>query len=145
MITHIFEKYQCEKCKTWYEKIEAAIQCESEPIKHDHGIQLGDEVQITRGEGSGSIGIVEKIIVFNMEWGHYAWKRYWHTVGLDVKIIGGYGNRLLTFDDYNQPIQAIAESLNFKVHPSHLVSRASAESSSDRPGCFYIPLRCSRG
>ncbi len=91
--------YQCETCGTSYSSEELAKKCESRPITQDRGVQNGDKVRIIRGDGQG-LATVEGRHVYSREWGHYAWERYWHTVGLTAKCDEGYGHRQLTFDDY---------------------------------------------
>lgn len=93
-------KYECEICGETYSKPEDALSCEGKPISGDKGVKIGDTVLVTGGEGAGQKGIVEKTWIFDKYWGHYAWERYWHTVGLTVKMIESYGNRQLTFDQY---------------------------------------------
>ncbi len=66
-------------------------------------MKVGDTVIITQGDGEGSKAIVESIHIYDKEWGHYAWDRYWHTVGLTAKVVDGWGHRSLTFDSYKLP------------------------------------------
>lgn len=94
------EFWQCETCGEEYSSVKEAKSCESRPVSMDKGVKVGDEVMITRGDGAGQRGKVEKISIVDKYWGHYAYERYWHTIALDVKVIGGWGNRFLTFDDY---------------------------------------------
>lgn len=93
-------KYQCEKCEVIYDNSKEAKSCENKPITQDRKVKKGDIVLITSGEGKGKKGKVENTFIYDKFWGHYAWKRYWHTVGLDVKVLNSYGNRQLTFDHY---------------------------------------------
>lgn len=94
------EFWQCEKCGKEYNSVKEAKSCESKKITMDSGVKVGDIVLITTGESAGQKGKVEKVFIYDKYWGHYAYERYWHTVGLDVKCIESWGNRQLTFDDY---------------------------------------------
>lgn len=96
-------KYQCETCKTEYASEGDALRCESRPIMHDRGVKIGDEVLITGGDGKGMRCKVESVFILSRDWGHYAWERYWHTVGVSGPVIGSYGHRMLPFDSY-EPI-----------------------------------------
>ncbi len=93
------KEYQCETCGSKYRTEGAARLCESKPLTQDRGVQKGDKVRIIRGDGQG-LATVEGRHVYDLEWGHYAWERYWHTVGLTAKCDEGFGHRQLTFDDY---------------------------------------------
>lgn len=55
------------------------------------------------GDGKGQMAKVTKIFVYSMDWGHYAWKRYWHTVGITADLVESWGSRQLTFDSYEVP------------------------------------------
>lgn len=101
MKTIQIQKYQCDICGALYETAQAAKKCESKPVSEDKGVKVGDMVLITKGEGQGSEATVESRFVFSMEWGHYAWERYWHTVGLTAKVSNSWGHRQLTFDSYD--------------------------------------------
>jgi len=93
-------RYQCEICYQLYDSKEDALECESKPISQDKGAKLGDEIVITKGDGAGQRGIVTSRFIYDKHWGPYAWKRYWHTIGLCADIIDSWGSRQLTFDDY---------------------------------------------
>jgi hypothetical protein len=69
-------------------------------VSQDKGVKVGDVVLVTKGDGAGSKATVESRFIFDMEWGHYAWERYWHTVGLTAKLNDSWGTRQLTFDSY---------------------------------------------
>lgn len=94
-------KYRCETCGAVYESAAEAKSCEAKQVTQDKGVKIGDTVRIVRGEGQGLAKVTAKI-VYSKEWGHYAWKRYWHTVGLTADCLGdgAWGSRQLTFDDY---------------------------------------------
>lgn len=92
--------YQCEICKKIYRTEKDAKECESRPVSRDRGVKVGDTVLITGGDGSGKVANVIEVSVFSRGWGHYAWGRYWHTVGLTADVVGGYASRVLTFDQY---------------------------------------------
>lgn len=101
MKTIIIQKFQCELCGTLYDDREIALKCESRPVTHDE-CGIGDVVMITQGDGKGLTLRVEEKTVASMEYGHYAWDRYWHTELVsgkielpDRRIIG---ERVLNFD-----------------------------------------------
>lgn len=108
MIEKNITKYVCEICGAEYSSSNVAISCESKPISKDKGVNIGDKVLIIKGDGFGKKGLVKNVNVFSKEWGHYNWERYWHTIGLLVDVVGSFGSRLLTFDDY----EAINEKTN---------------------------------
>lgn len=93
-------RYKCKTCGHVYDSEEAADRCESRPVREDRGVKVGDTVLITAGDGEGMKAKVESIYIVDMEWGHYAWERYWHTVALTAKVIDSWGHRTLTFDSY---------------------------------------------
>jgi hypothetical protein len=93
-------EYQCEICKHVYDTQDKALKCESRPVSQDRGVKIGDRVLITGGDGKGHLCEVSEIGIHDMEWGHYAADRYWHTVCVGGKVIGSWGHRALTFDDY---------------------------------------------
>ncbi len=99
MKTSTVQRYTCETCGTTYDTEDAARLCESRPVSQDKGAKVGDSIRIIRGEGQG-LAKVENRFIYDRAWGHYAWERYWHTVGLQAKCANGYGHRQLTFDDY---------------------------------------------
>lgn len=105
MKTIKLERYECEICKQSYDTIEAARECESKPVTQDKGVKVGDEVLITGGDGRGLRCKVESIGVHDKDWGHYAAKRYWHTVFLVGKVVDSWGHRQLSYDQY-EPIKA---------------------------------------
>lgn len=90
----------CEICKQSYTNAEAALRCEARPVTQNKNAKIGDQVMITQGDGKGTMATVESVIIFDKDWGHYAWERYWHTVGLTAKLNNGTGSRLLTYTDY---------------------------------------------
>ena len=92
--------YKCSICDAVYGTEREALNCEKRPRSKDKGVKIGDIILITGGDGTGQKAKVTSIFVYDKSWGHYAWERYWHTVGLSADIIGGYGSRQLTFDDY---------------------------------------------
>ena len=100
METVNIQKFKCSICGELYDNPEEARSCEDKPVSQDKGVKIGDTVLITGGDGTGKNAIVEKIWIIDKCWGHYAWKRYWHTVCLGAEIIDGFGNRVLTFDNY---------------------------------------------
>jgi hypothetical protein len=95
-------KYKCETCGAVYESVLDAKSCEKKQVTHDKGVKIGDTIRIVRGDGQGLAKVTGRF-VYNKEWGHYAWKRYWHTVGLAADCLGegAWGSRQLTFDDYD--------------------------------------------
>jgi len=93
-------KFKCSICEELYNSETEAKECESKPVSWDKGAKIGDIVKIIKGDGAGSQGRVTARFIYDRSWGHYAWKRYWHTVGIKADIIGGWGTRQLTFDDY---------------------------------------------
>ncbi len=92
--------YECEICGAEYATKAGAKECESKPKSQDKGVKLGDIVLITDGQSVGKKAVVTKIWVYDKDWGHYAWERYWHTVGLCADIIGSSASRQLTWDGY---------------------------------------------
>jgi hypothetical protein len=94
--------YKCEICGHTYSNEKDALDCESQPISQDKGVKVGDKVLITNGDGKGELGTVETVYIIDKEWGHYAWKRYWHTVALTASLDKSYGHRMLTFDSYER-------------------------------------------
>lgn len=99
-------RFQCEVCKHVYETAEAAAKCESRPVSQDRGVKVGDRVMITAGDGVGHWCEIDAVYVLDREWGHYAWERYWHTVAVNGKVIGSWGSRMLTFDNYRTASEA---------------------------------------
>jgi hypothetical protein len=97
MKTLTIQKYACGICGHAYDSKESALKCESRPVTHDD-VQIGDEVEIATGEGQGQRLKVEEKWIVSMEWGHYAWERYWHTVSCSGPVLGSWGHRQLTFD-----------------------------------------------
>jgi hypothetical protein len=93
-------EYQCDVCKHVYSTEKEALKCESKPVTQDRGVKIGDRVRITSGDGTGLECEVSEIFIISKDWGHYAWERYWHTVGVSGKVIGSWGSRMLTFDSY---------------------------------------------
>jgi len=104
MKTTQIKRYQCEICGHSYDTVKAAKRCESKPVTEDKGVKVGDVVLITEGEGRGMKAEVKSRQIVDMEWGHYAWERYWHTVSITAKLLDSWGDRLLTFDSY-QPVR----------------------------------------
>ena len=98
--TKINISYKCEICETSYVSESAALECESKKVTYDKGVKIGDIVRIIGGEGSGELAKVVNVYVIDMHWGHYAWKRYWHTVALEGECLNRSGTRILTFDHY---------------------------------------------
>jgi len=91
--------YQCSICEEEYGTEKEALDCESKPVTEDKGAKIGSRVKILSGQGEGQLATVDKILIFDKYWGHYAWERYWHTIGVTAKL-DSFGHRLLTFDDY---------------------------------------------
>ena len=90
-------KYKCDICGHLYGTAGAATRCESEPIKGDKGVKVGDYVTVTRGEGVGEIAKVTNVFVFSADWGP---RQYHHSIGINADLISSYGSRQLTFDSY---------------------------------------------
>ena len=91
--------YVCEKCNKSYGTEDEAKDCESKEITQDKGAKIGDRVRVLTGEGGGEKGTIESISIQDKYWGHYAWERYWHTIGVNAKL-DSYGSRFLTYDAY---------------------------------------------
>jgi hypothetical protein len=100
MRERIVKQFECSICGNVYGNADSAIGCEERGITHNRNVKEGDTVRILNGQDSGSLATVTKVFIYDKYWGHYAWERYWHTVGLVAKIKGGYASRQLTFDDY---------------------------------------------
>lgn len=99
VVTKTTTRYKCGLCgELWGTEADAAT-CESRPVSKDKGVNVGDFIRITTGEGQGP-ATVTQVYVIKKTWGHYAWKRYWHTIGLVADCESG-GTRPLTFDDYD--------------------------------------------
>lgn len=94
------KRYRCQTCGTIYESEKTANDCESRPVLQDKGVTIGDLVRVTGGDGAGGEAIVKSRFIINRDYGHHAWQRYWHTVGLTAKLVSGLGHRQLTFDNY---------------------------------------------
>ncbi len=94
------KRYKCQTCGHDYGSAEAAVKCEKKPVSQDKGVKIGDIVIVTKGEGQSQKAKVDSRFVFSMEWGHYAWEQYWHTVGLTAQLCDDTGSRQLTFDSY---------------------------------------------
>lgn len=95
----IITEYECEICGAIYSTKKEALKCESKPVTYDRGVKIGDTVRIIRGDGQG-LAKVENIWIIDKDWGHYVADRYHHTVAMSVKCLDSWGNRTLTFDDY---------------------------------------------
>lgn len=91
--------YVCEICDGSYGTAEKALRCESRAVSGDKGAKVGDTVLITQGEGAGKRAKVSSVHIVDMEWGHYRWDQYRHTIILTADITG-WGSRALTFDAY---------------------------------------------
>lgn len=100
MTPHHITRYRCDVCSATYETEREARQCEAQPVTQDKGVKVGDTVLILTGDGKGSKGVVRSVAPITKDWGHYHWRRYWHTVGIVADIVGSWGSRFLTFDDY---------------------------------------------
>ena len=99
MIINTKYTYTCEICGRAWGNESIALKCESRPVTQDKGVKVGDEVKILRGDGIGEIAIVTSVGIYDMEWGHYAWEHYWHTVFVVADLPSG-GTRQLSFDCY---------------------------------------------
>lgn len=91
--------YKCSTCGHQYSTEEEALSCESKAVSQDKGVRVGDKIKITAGQGTGELATVKSILTFDKYWGHYAWERYWHTIGLTANL-DSWGSRLLTYDSY---------------------------------------------
>lgn len=98
----IIETFKCEICNTTYSSEEQALECESRPVTQDKSVKVGDIIKITKGDGAGEKAKVEDIFIYSKDWGHYLYETYWHTVGISAKLIDSWGNRQLTFSDYEK-------------------------------------------
>ena len=92
--------YKCEICGYASTNKDDVKSCESKSISQDKGVKIGDTVLITNGDSTGKKAKVTAVFIYNKHWGHYAWKTYWHTVGLQADVIDHWGTRQLTFNDY---------------------------------------------
>lgn len=101
MKTNQVQTYTCEICNKTYNTAEGALKCESKPVTKDKGVEVGDRVLVTNGEGRGHYAVVTHVGVHDKEWGHYHWERYWHTVFVSADLVGSYGSRTLSFDSYD--------------------------------------------
>jgi len=91
--------YQCEVCNEQYNTSGEAIKCEKRPVTKDKGVKVGDRVKVTIGEGTGESALVTQINILSKDYGHYLWRKYWHTVALIVDFDNG-GTRNILFDTY---------------------------------------------
>ncbi len=91
--------YACDICGEQFSAEVDALECEARPISQSKGVKVGDIVKITKGEGQGR-GEVTKVFIIKKSWGEWSWKIYWHTEAITAKCLDSYGERLLTFDDY---------------------------------------------
>jgi hypothetical protein len=96
------QRFRCDICKTLYNTKTEALSCESQPISHDMGIEISDVVLVVTGDRMGEKARVISTWIIDKYWGHYAWERYWHTVGLSVEYIDGHAVRMLTYDDFER-------------------------------------------
>lgn len=96
---HIKTEYECTVCNARYSTFDSAKRCEDRPVAHDKGVQVGDLVRITHGEGRGSLAKVERVFTISSEWGP---ERYWHTIALTAQVIDSWAHRMLTFDHYEK-------------------------------------------
>lgn len=87
----------CEICGEEFDRESSCAECESRPLIKDFGVKIGDVVKITAGEGEGKLAKVKRILTHPLRWGGH---KYWHTVSLDADVIGSWGTRLLTWDNY---------------------------------------------
>lgn len=95
--------YCCDICHAEYATPRDAFECEERPVTHTV-VGVGDRVSILHGEGAGSTATVKNTWPAQKEWGHYAWKRYWHTMLVDAELDPPDSgvHRILTFDDYRK-------------------------------------------
>ena len=91
--------FKCKICGQTFSTEKDQLECESKPITYDNA-DIGDEVKILIGQCSGQYIKVEEKWVVTKDWGHYDWKRYWHTIAISGKVIDDWGSRQLTFDAY---------------------------------------------
>ncbi len=92
--------YGCEICGEEFKTEAEALECEKQPVTQSKGVKVGEIINIITGQGIGR-GEVTTVYIIQKSWGHYAWKRYWHTEAITAKCLNSYGERVLTFDDYN--------------------------------------------
>lgn len=72
--------FQCEICKQEYETRKQAEECEERGVTNDSGVKVGDTVVVVGcGDGVGQKAKITSKIIADKYWGHYAWKKYWHT------------------------------------------------------------------
>lgn len=89
--------YICDICDQQYDNEQDALKCESTPLKDDKGVEIGDVVLITGGEGKGHHAKVSRLIALKPTWYN---ERYHHSIALTAEVIDSWGSRLLTFNDY---------------------------------------------
>lgn len=89
----------CKVCKAWYEDWGNAVACATKKVTHDKGVLVGDEVKITNGplkETIAKVINIQLVYMYN--------EKYWHTVGVYVKMpkekVG-----FLTHDNYEPLIK----------------------------------------
>jgi hypothetical protein len=92
----------CDLCGASYYTKEAAEECESVPVREDKGVSVGDIVLVTKGDGQGQEAQVKRTLVLDKDWGHYRANYYHHTVAVEADLIGSWGTRLLTCDNYDR-------------------------------------------
>lgn len=92
--------YVCELCGASYGSEKEALTCESRLVTQDKHADVGDIVVCTSGEGAGCKAKVIRTGVASMDYGHYYWEKYWHTVYVVAEFLNNTGTRMLLFDDY---------------------------------------------
>lgn len=92
--------YECGICGKEYSDENEVKRCEAKPITQDKGVKVGDIVMIKAGDGVGHKAKVTRRFIIDQDWGHYFPERYHHTVALMADVIGSWGSRQLTWDDY---------------------------------------------
>lgn len=93
---------KCKICAESYETKKEARECESKKVTQDKKVKRGDLVKITTGDGAGELVTVVGVGILSKYWGHYNWKRYWHTVYVTADLKNKF-SRILTFDSYEIP------------------------------------------
>jgi hypothetical protein len=106
MKTSQIQKLHCGICGHFYSTAEAARRCELVPVREDKGVEIGDEVLITKGKGKGMKVQVESRYIVDMWRGRNEWERYWHTVSITAKVMDSAHHQHLTFDSYEPVVSA---------------------------------------
>ncbi len=92
-----YTRYACDVCGKLFQHPKDAQDCESNPVREDRGVKVGDLVRIPRGDGTGSLCKVDRLWVVEPGWGP---KQYDHTVMVSGAVVDSWGSRQLAYDSY---------------------------------------------